>query len=542
MDSTLLQIKKYLHILYCRRTLFVLVAATVALVLVVSFFLKPKQYEAKSTVFIEKNVINSLMKGLTITPSMNDRIRVLRYHMLSRDIVSRVLKKLDMDVKLETDEAFEALIVSCQEKTRINLKGNDLFFVSIVDQDPQFAKDYINTLVTTYVSENISSKREESYGAGRFLAEQVAFYKQKLDKLEDAIYTYRKKTGIFTTVTEGSIVDEIKDYNKELKSLVFKKNELKATVKTINEQLEMMKQNPPSDDDSLGLFMDDLSVDMRIDELRDNLKQLLLVYNEQYPTVVKLREQIAAQEKLDLAAQGQEQVAVPQNEDENLNSFANSFEDPIFVDLKMRKNLAQSDLNALMARERELKGQIEHNRRILENFPQDKKHLADMERERSMTKNVYEKLLERVGIAEVSKQMEVADKTTTFKIIDPAILPMFPVGGKRLIKMVLGLLVGIAAGAGAVFAREKLDDTVKDVETLRSMGLSVLAEIPIMYNDEEAQKVRKRDRLLYAYAGICLFFIATLIGHDLLGLTVLDNFIANTHLDTLVSDAAKRLR
>lgn len=536
MDSPLLQIKKYLHVLYCRRTLFVLVAATTALVLVVGCFLTPKQYEAKSTVFIEKNVVNNLMKGLTITPSMNDRIRVLRYHMLSRDIVSRVLKKLDMDVKVGTAEAFESLIASCQEKTTINLKGNDLFFVSIIDPDPQFAKDYINTLVTTYVSENISAKRKESYGAGRFLSEQVAFYKQKLDKLEDAIYTYRKKTGIFTTVTEESIVDEIKDYNKELKTLVFKKNELLATVKTIKEQLKMMEQNPTSGGSADSLFMDDSSAGLRIDELRDKLKQLLLVYNDRYPTVVKLREQIAEQEKRDLAAQSQEQTTVIPEQS------ANSLEDPIFVDLKMRMNVAQSDLNALMARERELKGQIKHNRRILEKFPQDKKHLADMEHERGMTKNVYEKLLERVGIAEVSKQMEVADKTTTFKIIDPAILPMFPVGGKRLIKMVLGLLAGIAAGGGAVFAREKLDDTVKDAETLRSMGLTVLAEIPLMYNEEEAQRVRKRDRWLYSYAAVCLLFVALLIGHDLLGLTVLDHFIANTHLDTLVSDAAKHLR
>jgi len=145
MDSSLAQIKKYLQILYNRRYLFLLIAVTVSLVIVIYSFFIPKRYEAKSTVFIEKNVVNSLLKGLTVTPSMNDRIRVLRYHMLSRDIISRVLKKLDMDVNVETPQAFESLIKQCQEMTKINMKGNDLFFVSLVDSNPVFARDSVPT-------------------------------------------------------------------------------------------------------------------------------------------------------------------------------------------------------------------------------------------------------------------------------------------------------------------------------------------------------------------------------------------------------------
>jgi len=205
-------------------------------------------------------------------------------------------------------------------------------------------------------------------------------------------------------------------------------------------------------------------------------------------------------------------------------------------------NSAQSDLTALQARESELLAQIENNKRLLENFPQDKKVLADLERERSMTQNVYETLLQRVGVAEVSKQMEVADKATTFRIVDPAILPTFPVGTKRLYKMLFGLAVGIGAGLAAALAREKLDDTVKDADTLRSLGLTVLVEIPLMFDEQQAKQIRKMDRLVYSYAGACLALIAVMIGHDLLGLTVLDQFIAYAKLDTLVSSVSELIR
>ncbi|MDY0269706.1 XrtA system polysaccharide chain length determinant [Trichloromonas sp.] len=534
MDSPILQLKKYLHALYNRRYLFLLISVTTALLIVISSFFYPKMYEAKSTVFIEENVVNSLMKGITVTPSMADRIRVLRYHMLSRDIISRVLKKLDMDVKTETSEAFEGLIRHCQETTEINLKGSDLFFVSFIDSDPQFAQIYINTLVNTYVEENLAAKREESFGANRFLSEQVAFYKKKLDDIEDEINNYRKKTGIMSTASEASLLEEIKTRDEDLKGLRLKKLELTASVNTMREQLNMMKSSASSQGSSLLDLIGGSGDDMRIDALRSQLEELLLVYNDQYPAVVKLREQIAELEK----RQAEQPV---QGTGPAVDNF-NPFEDPVFVDLKMRMNTAQAELNALLAREREFLAQIEQNKKILANFPQDKKILADMERERSMTQNVYETLLERVGVAEVSKQMEVADKATTFRIVDPAILPTFPVGVKRLYKMLLGIALGIGAGLAGVFAREKLDDTVKDADMIRSLGVTVLAEIPYMYNEEDTLRVRKWDRLVYSYAGVCLFCIAVLIGHDLLGLSVFDRFIAYAKLDTLVSSAAELVR
>ncbi|MEJ2199929.1 MAG: GNVR domain-containing protein [Desulfuromonadaceae bacterium] len=527
MDSPIAQIKRYLHVLYCRRHLFLLVAASVAFFIVLGSFFIPKKYEAKSTVFIEENVVSSLMKGITVSPSMVDRIRVLRYHMLSRDIILRVLKKLNKDAELETSEDLEALVRVCQEKTQINVRETDLFFVSFVDQDPTFAKNFINTLVNTYVEENLSEKREESFGANRFLSEQVEFYKDKLNKIEDEIYNFRKKTGIFSTVTEATLIEEMKNYNDELQVVKSKKVELNASLSTIKEQIKMMKEMPSSSGGSI-FDIAEISGDGRIEALKAQLEELLLIYNDQYPTVVKLKEQIAELEK----KQKEQETLEPGQQDQD---FA-PIEDPIFVDLKMRLNLTQSNLNALVAQESDLLERIANNKKILENFPQEKKVLAGMERERTMTQNVYETLLQRVGVSEVSKQMEVSDKATTFRIVDPAIQPTVPVGLKRIYKMFFGLIVGFGLGIGAVFLREKLDDTVKDSDMLRSLGITVLAEIPLMFDQLEVFKQRKMDKLVYSYSGVCMLFIAIMIGHDLLGLTLVDQLIFHFRLDTLVAD------
>ncbi len=515
MESSITQLKSYLPIFYTRRNLFIVLAVTVALCIVAGSFSMQKKYEAKSSVFIEKNVIDSLMKGLTISPSMNDRIRVLRYQMLSRDMVLRVLKKLGEDAKVSSAEALESLVQSCQMQTVINIKGNDLFFVSIVHPDPVFAKDYINTLVTTYVEENISDKREESYGANRFLTEQLAVYKQKLDASEDEIFRYRQKAGIFSNVSEASIMEEIKVGEEELKKLKSQRNELAASFNTIREQLKMMKSMAAgrgfTDFDS-----NDFGGDPRVEAVQARIEELLLVYNEEYPTIVKLREQLAELQK--------RQDAQPKQNAEPAFDF-NPLEDPIFVDLKMRMNSTQSEINAVIAREQELSDTIENNKTLLQNFPQDKKILADMEREKSRYQDIYQQLLDRVGVSEVSKQMEVADKSTTFRIVDPAILPTQPVGRKRIVVMMMGLLAGIGAGIGGVLLREHFDDSVKSPELIRNLGVIVLAEIPQMYSETEDQEQRKWDRLVYAYGSFCLVLICLLIVHDLLHLGLIDRLI-----------------
>lgn len=518
MNSPIAQVKNYLHILYTRRYLFLGLSVTIALAIVISSYFIPKKYEAKSTVFVEKNVIDTLMKGLTVTSSMTDRIRVLRYHMVSRDMILRVLKKLDADIKTSTPEQLEALITSCQNRINITLRGEDLFFVSLVDPDPVFARDFVNTLVSTYVQENISDKRQQSSGATRFLSEQVTLYKTKLDAIEDDIIKFRQKTGIYTSVNESTLIEEIKLSEDELKILRVKRNEMAASAKTIQEQLKMM-QNMAGGQGGAGAGLGGSDSEWRIQALEAQIEELLLSYNEQYPAVVKLRAQIAEQRT--------RQPDTTQNQpattgEDNFNPF----EDPVFVDLKMRVNAAQSDINAIVAKEKELAAIIENNKQILANFPQDKKQLADMEREQTMYRNLYDKIMERVGISEVSSQIEVSDKTATFRVVDPAILPTQPVGTKRIMLMAMGLLAGLGAGLGGVLIREKLDDTVKSPDVIRALGVTVLAEIPHMPNEEENVRTRKRDRLIYAYAISCLVFISIMMGHDLLGLGLIDQWVA----------------
>lgn len=522
METQVGQIKQFLQTVYAMRRMFIVIASTVALAAVVASFFIPKVYEAKSTVFIERNVINALMQGITINPSMNDRIRVLRYHMLSRDMISRTLKRMDMDAdkRYAGTKNFELLIKKCQEETNINVRGSDLFFVSIIDPDPSFAKEFINTLVNIYVEENLSEKREESYGANRFLSEQVTFYKKKLDDIDDKILNFRKETGIYSNINQISLMEQIASDEDALKLIKGQKAEIYATIKTIKQQLEMLKDAEDFGND-MGFdvgFGAGSGADPRIEQLQSKIDELLLVYNDQYPTVVKLREQIEELQKRQLGSQPTETLMA---EPENYNPVEN----PIYVDLKLRLNATQAEFNALAAKQKDLMADVEANRILLRDFPQDKKRLNDMERERAMHLDVFNKLLQRVGVSEISKEMEVSDKSTTFRIVDPAILPTSPVGIKRILLLLVGILAGLAAGLASVFIAEKLDGSIRGTHIFRELGVTVLSEIPFIWSEAESRMTRKKDVAAFTFGAVCAVLVGIMLLHDVLGLSVIDQLI-----------------
>jgi len=120
--------------------------------------------------------------------------------------------------------------------------------------------------------------------------------------------------------------------------------------------------------------------------------------------------------------------------------------------------------------------------------------------------------------------MEIGDKATTFRIVDPAILPMKPVSPQRVKLIFIGIFLGILGGVGGVVARENFSPSVNSVKTLRDLGIEVLAVIPKIFNEEEQQIKAKKDKLVFSIAGSYLCLIGLLLVHELMGLTYVDSF------------------
>ncbi|HEX8948209.1 MAG TPA: hypothetical protein VF790_04560, partial [Dissulfurispiraceae bacterium] len=227
MEPSGFEVKRYLQLVRKKRFIFIVTALSITTAVIVISYLFPKEYEAKSTVFIERSLINSLIKGITVTPSMDERLRIISYTMSSRGLLLKVLDDLGLNARKSDNAKTEELISDFRNNTDIRMKNeNDLFTVSYRNRNPVFARDYVNALVRRYIEENISEKREETYGANRFLAEQIKYFKDRLDKADAEIIKFRKEKGIFVALDDRRVVEDIKSGEESLEEIRVKRREL----------------------------------------------------------------------------------------------------------------------------------------------------------------------------------------------------------------------------------------------------------------------------------------------------------------------------
>jgi len=481
MTSNEMDYKRYLALVKRNKRFCIVSALVIMTVITAISYVLPSKYEARSTVFIEKSVIAELVKGLAFTPSVEDKIKVLTYALNSRTLITKIIDELDM--KKGGEAELEKLIKSLQENTQIKIKDKEgLFIISFQDRNPKLARNYVNALVRRYIDENISSKREESYGATKFLSEQLGTFREKLQKSEEEANAYKRGPGSIATMDPSSLLKDINDSQQRADELKIKQAHLETLLAGLG-RVNSAQSNLPA--------------------LQKRLQELQLQYTDSYPEIIRVKEDIRALEEQKKSGLG----------------TGRATDSPEY-------DRIASELRALRQAESNLRANIAKNRGLLQSIPAAKAALEDLEREKNSQKALYETMVARQGQSEVSKQMEVQDKSTVFRVVDPAVLPIKPASPNRIKLILLGILAGIGGGLGLVILKDQMDDSVKSVEMARQFGLPILAAIPRIEDPQQIALQTRRDRRLYFAAGLYFTAILAVLTLEILDITVISNMVA----------------
>lgn len=474
MEKNASEFNKYLKIFYRRRFLFLAVSLLVMTAAIAGVYIMPRQYQAASTVYIEKSILDELVKGIAIAPakdSLNQTLQVLRYDMLSRDMLSKTLREMDSDTPLASDAGFDSLVGDLQKRTQITVKGKEgLFIVSLNDKNPRFAQGYINTLVRIYVEQNVAGKRQETFGASRFLDEQLTLFKSKLDQAQHAV--------------------EVESLSLSLETLQEKQARLKTQLRSVAPKVAVFGQGKKED---------------RILQLEQRIGQLLLTYTENYPEVIRLKAELET-------LRGQDGKRWKSSAGDGVMSTAN----PMHSELNQALAELEVEISSLAARRAQLVGPAPAKTLERQVVPGNKKTLAVLEQERDAHRLVYEQLLHRRGQVEITKQMEIGDKAATFRIIEPAVLSSRPVSPNMVRMILMAIAAGLGAGAGLVLLLENMNASVFEVQQLRDLGLEVCAIIPSMVDPTLVARDRRRNLLAYGVSGLYFSGILGLLAFEVL--------------------------
>ncbi len=239
-------INKYRQLLYEKRYAVVVIAVIITTIAIVVSYILPKKYEATSTVLIERNFTNQLIKGLAVE-SIDDREKAVETILKSRSLILKVLGDLDLDLTRKSDAEVERLVRAFQDKTvvgiemnRVTRKDMDTFTVTVQTDKPSIARDYVNTLVRRYIEESLSHNREEMYGANKFLMEQIELFKGKINAIETEIARMSKQPNKDT----GPVMeDKLSILQKRLDELRLQYTDSHPEIIKLKAEMESVRNN-----------------------------------------------------------------------------------------------------------------------------------------------------------------------------------------------------------------------------------------------------------------------------------------------------------
>jgi uncharacterized protein involved in exopolysaccharide biosynthesis len=233
-------------------------------------------------------------------------------------------------------------------------------------------------------------------------------------------------------------------------------------------------------------------------------------YTDQYPDVLKLKDQIAKTERI-----RDQLLAAPKKPVDETTEAAREL-DGIGVNSPLPQLQGQLKANQLDIVNREhrieeLQGRINEYQGRLNAAPGVEQQYAEVTRGYEQSKAIYDELLKKENDSSMATSMEQLQQGEHFTILDPPSLPVKPDFPNRLkfcgVGLAIGLFLGVIVAGGFEFA----DDRLHNEAELRAMlPLTVLSEVPeVIHPSDEA---KKRRRVIFNWAVTIVAVLMILAG------------------------------
>jgi len=495
--------KYYFGILYKRRYLAIAVALIVISVFTWGGFLLPKTYEANATVYIQgTSLINPLMQGVGVTVSLEERLRNLRNILTSRSLIERVIKKLNLDAKISNPTQYESLIEGIRKSLTVTVRSggataSDLYFsIAYRGGDPKKVTSLVNTHISECIAINESSRTQDVYGAFSFIEKELNEYREKLDASDKLIREFREQHPTLVPQSENTVVSRIETFQSGKIDAEIKLRELEKKRESLKKQLSGEKEL------TVAFVTREGSPQARLSQLNNQLILLTTKYTEDYPEVIKVKNEIEELKK---------QIATASTQRHEGAGTETAAANPVYQQLREELARTETEIETLRARQGELTKQQQEGQSLLRKMPKEQEEWTKLQRNRAVYQRIYDDLLNKLESARVSRDLELG-QNSTFKIMDPPVEPHLPVFPNRVKMILVGLFLGIIAGIASVVALDYFDPTFKNGDLLENgLKLPLLATVPQIETEEDRAASRVLDRKYYKAAAIYLGIVGLVL-------------------------------
>jgi polysaccharide chain length determinant protein (PEP-CTERM system associated) len=464
----------------------------------------PNQYEASARVYVDtQSILKPLLSSMTTVPNLEQQVMFMRRTLISRPNVERLMRMVDLDVKAKDTKQHDKIVDDLMAQIKVTgTERDDIYTITYVSDNPKLGKDVVSSLLTIFVEGSFSGKKQDSEKAVQFIDDQIKTYEEKLAAAENSLKEFKlKNLGMLPREGGGG-----GDFGSQLTAATDQLSQAKLELAEAEQARNAIRRQIVGEPAKPGTVtvdpaLVDPELEARIGQAQKNLDNLRLQFTEQHPDVIanrRLLEQLMAQ-KADLA----------KNKKRSLDPGASY--SPMLQQLNVSLSQAEARVASMRARVAEFENRVARLRNQSTTAPEIEAQFAQLNRDYSVNRENYQKLVERRESARLSGDLSSATDMLQFRVIDPPTVPNHPTGPNRLRLFSLVFGGALVAGLAVAFLMSQLRPTFLSQSTLRDVtGLPVLGSIGMNWTPE--QTVKRRRRLVALAGSVLLLFGAYGIG------------------------------
>ena len=441
----------------------------------------PKVYTSSTTIFVEeKNIIDPLMAGRAVRADVSAQSQDAREILYSRSLLRELLEEGGW-IDAQTDPVvFEETLRAFRERLWIGNVGDNLIKITYKDGDAERSYQTARRLAEVLIREMRRSKTQESEAAFRFIDRQVAKYEQQLEHTQSELRRLREENPLAQPGREDQVNQRINQLRGRLDTIEQELRETGITARTLEEQL-----SGEAEVSTLSTRTDEREA--RLAELRAQLAQLRVNYQDTYPDIVRTKAQIAELEQ----AIERDRGGVSGSGGARVNSSVRA--NPVYQQLQQDLYTARADVRRLEARRTDTERKLEQELARAGRIQDLRSEYEKLERDYGINTDIYQDLLRRRENARVSMNLDSEQQALTLRIHEPAYLPHKPAGPRMLHFAIGGMAAAAFIPVGLLFGFLLVDPRLRTAEDLEIEGrVAVLETIPHLMTRRHLRRERRR--------------------------------------------------
>jgi uncharacterized protein involved in exopolysaccharide biosynthesis len=532
-----------------RRGTFFAVAIVGAVAAVLLAVLLPPTYRSTATILIEQQEIPQEMVRSVITSFADQRVQVTSQRVMTTQNLLQLIERYNLYPEIRDKEPREVLLAKIRGDIGMHMISADVvdprsgrptqatiaFAVSYQNRSPELALKVANELTTLYLNENLTSRTRLSQQTSDFFSEEAAREAQHIAELDKQLADFKRahhdelpEVSQLNIQTAERTELDLRDAQNRLAGLDSERVLLQAQLAQLSPNAQVYSdsgQRVFNAEDRLKdlksklaslkaryspTHPDVISTQREVDGLQkevdaedgtsDRLRQLSEAkaqlaeaeskYSAEHPDVQRLRREV---DKLQRAVAADANASTEQTKHEHADN-------PVYIQVRGQLDALTVDRENAVKKRDELQAKFDDYERRLAKSPDVERQYRELARGLESAQLKYQEILAKQTEAQVAQNLETERKGEKFTMIEPPQRPEKPISPNRTLIISIGLLFAIAAGVGAVMARESFDGSVRGAADIRQLlQVPALASIPVIVTTQD--RTRRRWITRFSWAG-----------------------------------------